>query len=217
MKKCKVVNKGNGFEVRGTNFLHRCDADRYAYYLANTLNAGGKLIHVTGEEDAIQKHNQLEGPSNDNWLRLAWRRNEGSYLDTRNMYALKDNSLHDNLYQWYKNSDQWWEYMSNETKCIISGINSQDTYNVFWTKLKSLDKDRVHEYWRYRKGLVMLEKDRVVSLQIEIICELADLQLEAEYNKRREDMCDHDGSFLDEYQNRFNDIYDDIEERLSRL
>ena len=40
------------------------------------------------------------------------------------------------------------------------------------------------------------------------------LQLEAEYNKDREDMCDENGSFYEEYQDRFNDIYDDIEDRL---
>ena len=49
---------------------------------------------------------------------------------------------------------------------------------------------------------------------MEIISELADLQLEAEYNKDREDMCDENGSFYKEYQDRFNDIYDDIEDRL---
>ena len=49
---------------------------------------------------------------------------------------------------------------------------------------------------------------------MEIICELADLQLEQEYGKDREDMCDENGSFYEEYQDRFNNIYDDIEERL---
>lgn len=33
-------------------------------------------------------------------------------------------------------------------------------------------------------------------------------------NRSGQDMCDEDGSFYEEYQDRFNDIYDDIETRL---
>lgn len=218
MEKCRITKNENGFAVRGTNFLNHCDADMYAYYLANTLNNGGKLIYVSGEDEAIEMHNQLEEATNADWLRICWQRNAGCYLHTRNMYALKDNPLHGNIYQWYKNADQWWEYMTNETKSVISGIDSQTAsdyhYRMFWNKLPQSDKDCIHMYWRHRKGLIRLDQDDAHSLQMEIICELADLQLEAEYNKSREDMCDGDGSFYEEYQDRFNDIYDDIEARI---
>ena len=96
MKKCRIVKTENGYAVRGTNFLHHCDADRYAYYLANTLNNRGKLIYVANVDEAIEKHNQLEKFTNEDWLRLCWKRNVGTYLHTQNVYALKDNSLHGN-------------------------------------------------------------------------------------------------------------------------
>lgn len=218
MEKCRITKTENGFAVRGTNFLNHCDADMYAYYLANTLNNGGELIYVSSVDEAIEKHNQLEGVTNGDWLRLCWNRNAGCYLNTKNVYALKDNSLHGNIYQWYKDADLWWEYMTNETKSLISGIDSQRAsdyhYRVFWSKFNGQDKNNIHKYWRHRKGLIRLDEDDAHSLQMEIISELADVQLETEYNKSREDMCDENGSFYEEYQDRFNDIYDDIEERL---
>ena len=85
---------------------------------------------------------------------------------------------------------------------------------MFWNKIQRSDKDNIHQYWKHRKGIITLDSDDAHSLQMEIICELADLQLEQEYGKDREDMCDENGSFCEEYQDRFNNIYDDIEERL---
>ena len=100
MKKCRIVKNENGFAVRGTNFLNHPDADMYAYYLANTLNNGGKLIYVANVDEAIEKHKQLEKATNEDWLRLCWQRNAGYYLHTQNIYALKENSLYGNIYQW---------------------------------------------------------------------------------------------------------------------
>ncbi len=218
MKKCKITQTENGFAVRGTNFLHHCDADMYAYYLANTLNNGGKLIYVANVEEAIEKHNQLEKPTNEDWLRLCWNRNVGTYLHSKNMYALRDNSLRGNLQQWYKDADQWWDFMPVETKAVITGMDSHVAseyhYRMFWNKIQPSDKQTIHQYWKHRKGLIRLEEDDAHSLQMEAICELADVQLEQEYNKPREDMCDENGSFYEQYQDRFNDIYDEIEERL---
>ena len=98
------------------------------------------------------------------------------------------------------------------------GIDSQTAtdyhYRMFWNKIQRSDKDNIHQYWKHRKGIITLDSDDAHSLQMEIICELADLQLEQEYGKDREDMCDENGSFYEEYQDRFNNIYDDIEERL---
>jgi len=218
MKKCRIETKENGFAVRGTNFLHHSDADRYACYLANTLNNGGKLIYVSGMEEAIERHNQLEKVTDGDWLRVCWKRNAGCYLHSQNMYALKDNSLHGNIHQWYKDADQWWEYMTNETKSVISGIDSQTSsdyhYRMFWNRVKQADKNNIHHYWKHRKGIITLDMDDANSLQMEIICELADVQLEQEYGKDRAEMYDNNGSFYEEYQDRFSDIYDDIETRL---
>jgi hypothetical protein len=188
MKKCKIIEMENGFSVRGTNFLHHCDADMYAYYLANTLNNGGKLIYVANVDEAIEKHNQSEKPTNGDWLRLCWNRNVGTYLHTQNMYALRDNSLHGNIHQWYKDADQWWDYMPVETKAVFSGIDSHVAtdyhYHAFWAKIQSSDKDCIHKYWRYRKGLIRLDEDDANSLQMEVICELAELQLDTGIQQR---------------------------------
>jgi len=217
MKKCKITKTENGFTVRGTNFLHHCDADMYAYYLAIVLNNGGKLIYVANVEEAIEKHNQMEKEYNDDWLRLCWKRNVGTYLHTKNIYALRDNSLHGNIHQWYKDADQWWDFMPVETKAFISGMDnhvaSDYHYRIFWNKIQQSDKESIHQYWKHRKGIITLDPDDANSLQMEVICELADLQLEQEYDKDRADMCDEEGSFYEEYQDRFNDIYDEIEER----
>ena len=219
MKKCRITKTENGFTVRGTNFLHHCDADMYAYYLAIVLNNGGKLIYVANVEEAIEKHNLMEKESNDDWLRLCWKRNVGTYLHTQNVYALRDNSLYGNIHQWYRDADQWWDFMPVETKAIITGMDSHVAsdyhYRMFWKKVQQSDKENMHQYWKHRNGIITLDPDDAHSLQMEIICELSDLQLEQEYSKDREDMCDENGSFYEEYQDRFNDIYDEIEERIT--
>lgn len=122
--------------------------------------------------------------------------------------------------------NKWWNSLSFDELEYVTGIeqdrdgnNDVDALfiaeaNTFWNKLQPQDKQNIHQYWKHRKGIITLDADDAHSLQMEIICELADLQLEAEYNKSREDMCDENGSFYEEYQDRFNDIYDDIEERL---
>lgn len=218
MKRCRIVKTENGFSVRGTNFLHHCDADLYAYTLANAINNNRKIIYVSDVEEALEKYRELEGTGNEDWLRLCWRRNAGCYLHTHNIYALKGNVIQDNPYQWYKDANQWWEYMTNEIKSVISGIDSQTAmdyhFRIFWGKVQQQDRENIYTYWKHCKGIITLDEDDAHSLQMEIISELADLQLEAEYNKDREDMCDENGSFYKEYQDRFNDIYDDIEDRL---
>lgn len=218
MKKCKIIKTESGFTVRGTNFLHHTDADRYAYYLAIVLNNGGKLIYVSGVDEAIVKHNELETVINEDWLRLCWKGNVGTYLHTKNMYALRDNSLHGNIHQWYRDADQWWDFMPVKTKAVISGVDSHIAsdyhYRMFWNKIQQSDKENIYQYWKHRKGIITLDSEDANSMQMEIICELAELQLEQEYDKDREDMCDENGSFDEEYQDRFNDIYDEIEERL---
>ena len=218
MKKCRITKTDSGYTVRGTYFLHRSDADMYAFTLANALNNGRKPIYVADVDEAIKMHDQLEGESNTDWLRLCWRRSAGCYLHTHNIYALRDNRIQDNPYQWYRDADQWWEYMTVETKAIISGIDDQTAteyhYRTFWDKVHPSNKDNMHQYWKHRRGIITLGKDDAHSLEMEIIGELSDLQLEREYGKDRAEMCAADGSFYEEYQDRFNDLYDDIEGRL---
>lgn len=49
----------------------------------------------------------------------------------------------------------------------------------------------------------------------EIVCELADTELCRANGKTLEDMCDTDGAFLEEYQELFNRIYDELEMRIT--
>lgn len=114
--------------------------------------------------------------------------------------------------------NEWWENETNETKSLFSGIDPEKEsdyhYRIFWQKLDQSDRNNVYQYWQYRKGWVRLSDDDANSLQMEVICELADTALENESGKFREDMCDNDGSFYEEYQDRFNDLYDEIEDKL---
>jgi uncharacterized phage-like protein YoqJ len=112
----------------------------------------------------------------------------------------------------------WWNNSIVDMKALFSGINSETAsdyhYRTFWNKLDQTDRNNLHQYWQYRKGIINMGDDDANSLLMEIICELADIALENEFGKSREDMCDNEGSFYEEYQDRFNDLYDDIEDRL---
>ena len=72
----------------------------------------------------------------------------------------------------------------------------------------------IRNYCLLKKGgLLPEDKDR--SLLSEIICELADTELGRANGKTLEDMCDTDGAFLEEYQELFNRIYDELELRFT--
>lgn len=115
-------------------------------------------------------------------------------------------------------TNQWWENTDTNTKELFSGIHNENAsdyhYRMFWNKLNQSDRNSLHQYWQYRMGIITMDKDDAHSLQMEIISELADIALETESGKSCEDMCDDDGSFYEEYQDRFNDLYDEIEDRL---
>lgn len=66
---------------------------------------------------------------------------------------------------------------------------------------------------QYPQLLPTEDKDR--SMLSEIVCELADTELCRANGKTLEDMCDTDGAFLEEYQEQFNRIYDELEMRIT--
>lgn len=118
-----------------------------------------------------------------------------------------------------QDSNEWWNAIARETKAIISGISTQVSSNedyllLFWDKLAQADKDCLFQYWQYRKGIIKLSSDDANSLQMEVICELAEIRLENLYKMDREQMYDESGNFYEKYQDSFNDEYDDIEDRL---
>ncbi len=61
----------------------------------------------------------------------------------------------------------------------------------------------------------LLTEDKERTMLGEIVCELADTELCRMNGKALEDMCDTDGAFLEEYQEQFNRVYDNIERNIS--
>lgn len=80
--------------------------------------------------------------------------------------------------------------------------------------IKNSENKTIQNYIDYRKGIIQLYEDAANSLLMEIICDMADEALEKEFGIPVEDMCNEEGSFYEKYQDRFNDLYDDIEEQL---
>jgi hypothetical protein len=108
---------------------------------------------------------------------------------------------------------------TNKSKTIaLVRISNKTTtnysYRMFWNKLHESDRNNIRKYRQYKKGIINLSEDDANSLQMEIISELAEIVLENEFGKSSEDMYDDNGSFYEEYQDRFNELYDDIEDKL---
>lgn len=114
----------------------------------------------------------------------------------------------------YQQTDQWWKKATDEIKYLFSGSNSKAKQAVFWQELSYSDRVNIYEYFLIRTGKIHKDEDDANSLLMEIICEMADLRLENEFKISREDMCTKHGTFKEKYQDRFNDLYDDIEEEL---
>lgn len=103
---------------------------------------------------------------------------------------------------------------ATENISSISRINPIYSYRKLWHKLHEDDRNNITKYRKYRKGTIKLSEDEANSLQMEIICELAEAIMETEFCKSREDMYDENGSYYEEYQDRFNTLYDEIEDKL---
>ena len=113
-----------------------------------------------------------------------------------------------------KRPDEWWYSATSEIKSLFSDYPTETEQATFWEQLQESDRDSIYQYYQYKTGKIELQEDDAHSLLMEIICELADIALEKEYNIPREEMCNNEGSFLEKYQDKFNDLYDDIEDRI---
>lgn len=83
-----------------------------------------------------------------------------------------------------------------------------------WKEADLYLRINIRNYCLLKKGgLLPEDKDR--SMLNEIVCELADTELCRANGKTLEDMCDTDGAFLEEYQELFNRIYDELEMRIT--
>jgi hypothetical protein len=100
-----------------------------------------------------------------------------------------------------------------EDKEVISHIDSEKVLN----RLDKNDHFILHQYIQYREGIISLIPDDANSLQMEIISQVAEILLEQEFVIPCDEMFDEDGHFYEKYQDRFNDLYDDLDEGLISL
>jgi hypothetical protein len=110
--------------------------------------------------------------------------------------------------------NEWWKALTMDVKSLITGIYDEDEADIFWKHLFVSDKQNIYQWRQAEAGNTGLCEDDKHSLLMEIICELADIALVSEYSIPLDDMTDEDGSFYEEYQDRFNNLYDEIEDRL---
>ena len=97
------------------------------------------------------------------------------------------------------NLNEWWGGQPDGLKQAFSLFPDGR-----WKEADLYLRINIRNYCLLKKGgLLPEDKDR--SMLSEIVCELADT----------EDMCDTDGAFLEEYQELFNRIYDDLEMRIT--
>ncbi len=114
----------------------------------------------------------------------------------------------------FQQAEQWWKNATDEIKNLFSGSNSKAKQTVFWQNLSYSDRVNLFEYYQMRIGKINKDEDDANSLLMEIICEMADIRMEIEYNISRDDMCTKQGTYKEKYQDRFNSLYDDIEDQL---
>lgn len=112
----------------------------------------------------------------------------------------------------------WWENLSVVVKSLFSSMDCERAssyhYRIFWKKVESGNRILLFEYWKYRKGMIELSEDEAHSLQMEVISELCEIKLEFEFGIPSNEMYNDDGNYFEVFQDRFNDLYDDLEDRL---
>ncbi|WP_289227533.1 hypothetical protein [Parabacteroides goldsteinii] len=101
--------------------------------------------------------------------------------------------------------NEWWGKQPDELKqafTLFPDARREESDLYLRTNIRNyccLKKDR------------LLSEDKERSILIEIVCELADVELCRINKKTLDEMCDADGAFLEEYQDQFNQIYDRLE------
>lgn len=111
-----------------------------------------------------------------------------------------------------QNHDLWWQHQPEELKLLLA---KEETPDRFWQKLDENTKSLIHDYCILKANGGSLDESSERSMLIEIVSEIADHTLCSQTGKPIEDMCNTDGEFLEQHQDRFNKIYDEIERQLS--
>ncbi|MCS2239563.1 hypothetical protein [Phocaeicola dorei] len=108
-----------------------------------------------------------------------------------------------------KNLNEWWEKQPDGLKRAFALFPDKR-----WKEAGLSLKINIRNYCCLKKdNLLPGNKER--TMLSEIVCELADTELCRVNGKAIEEMCDTDGVFLEEYQEQFNRVYDNIEREIS--
>ena len=105
--------------------------------------------------------------------------------------------------------NEWWGGQPDELKQAFSLFPDGR-----WEEADLYLRINIRNYCLLKKG-GLLPEDKERSMLIGIVCELADTELCRATGKALEDMCDTEGAFLEEYQEQFNRIYDELEMRIT--
>ena len=107
------------------------------------------------------------------------------------------------------NLNEWWGGQPDGLKQAFSLFPDRR-----WEEADLYLRINIRNYCLLKRG-GMLPEDKDRSMLSEIVCELADTELCRANGRTLEDMCDTDGAFLEEYQEQFNRIYDELEMRIT--
>lgn len=111
-----------------------------------------------------------------------------------------------------ENHDSWWQQQPERLQQLLA---REDTPDRFWQKLDENMKSLIYNYCIQKANGGTLDEDAERSMVIEIVSEIADHTLCSQTGIPLENMCNSDGEFLEQFQDRFNKIYDEIENRLN--
>ena len=104
-----------------------------------------------------------------------------------------------------KSLNEWWDKQPDELKQAFTFLPDER-----WEEADLYLRINIRNYCCLKKDK-LLPEDKERSMLIEIVSELADMELCRINGMTLDEMCDADGAFLEEYQDQFNRIYDRLE------
>lgn len=110
--------------------------------------------------------------------------------------------------------NKWWSELGKDIKLSIA---MEDDVETFWSNLSEDTQHCIYIWTQTRFGKTNLEEGELQSFFTKLVCDLADIKLAAECNisvDELDTLVDEDGAYLEKYQDKFNKLYDDIENSL---
>lgn len=105
--------------------------------------------------------------------------------------------------------NEWWAGQPDELKQAFSLFPDKR-----WCEADLYLRTNIRNYCHLKAGKPLSE-DKERSMLGEIVCGLADMELCRTTGMSLEEMCDEDGAFQEEYQERFDRIYDGLEMKIT--